>query len=141
MPGNKKKTPITNTRKRVTASARARISTKRVRKNITEDNSGLYLQDPVSTVNLNQTGPSSNSSNDQIMALLMKLDESNKALTAHMDKMEQRPSLDSTPVIPRSHGLEHQLLNTFVGNNHPLALPTQSVTFQDVALRGDLNQR
>ena len=141
MPGNNKKTAIMNTRKRVTASARARISTKRVMKNITEDNSWSYLQDPVSTVNLNQPGPSSNSSNDQIMTLLIKLDESNKALTTRMDKMEQRPSLDSTPVIPRSHGLEHQPLNTCVGNNQPSVLPTQSVTFQDVALRGDLIQR
>ena len=71
----------------------------------------------------------------------MRLDESHKALTARIDKMEQRPSLDSTPVIPRSHGLEHQALNTLVVNNHSSALPTQSVTFQDVALRGDLNQR
>ena len=72
------------------------------------------------------------------MASLMKLDESNKT---QMDKREQRPSLDSTPVIPRSHGLKYQPLNTFVGNNQPSVLPTQSVTFQDVALRGDLNQR
>ena len=141
MPGKNKKKPISNTRKRVTASARARISTKKVRKNITEDNSGSYLQDPVSTVDLNQSRPSSNSSNDQIMALLLKLDESNKALTAGMDKMEQRPALDSTPVIPRSQGIEHQALNNYGGNNHPSTLPTQSVTFQDTALRGELNLR
>ena len=141
MPGKNKKTPISTTRKRVTASARARISTKKVRKNFSEDNSGSYLQDPVSTVHLNQPGPSSNSSNDQILSLLMKLDESNKALTARMDKMEQRPSLDSTPVIPRSQGLDHQALNNVMGQNHHSALPVQSVTFQDTALRGDLNQR
>ena len=141
MPGNNKKTPISNTMKRVTASAQARISTKKVRKNISEDNSGSYLQDPVSTVHLNQSGPSSNSSNDQILSLLMKLDKSDKALTAHMDKMEQRPSLDSTPVIQRSQGLDHQVLNNVVGQNHPAALPLQSVTFQDAALRRDLNQR
>ena len=107
MPGNNNKTPITKTRKRVTASARARISTKKVRKESTSDNSGSYLQDPpVSTVTLNQPAPSTNSSNDQIMALLLKLDESNKALTARMDKMEQRSSLNSTPVISRSHNIE-----------------------------------
>ena len=75
------------------------------------------------------------------MALLMKLDESNKALTARMDKMEQRPSLDSTPVIPRSHGLEHLLLYTHRESNHLPTLTTQAVTFQDTAITGDLNQR
>ena len=139
MPGNNKKTPITNTRKRVTASARARISTKKVRKQSTADNSGSYLQDPpVSTVTLNQPAPT-NSSNDQIMALLMKLDESNKVLTARMDKMEQKPSLNSTPVIPRSHNIEPQTLNNHLGNNNFPALHTQAVRFQDPGVGSDLN--
>ena len=140
MPGNNKKTPVTNTRKRVTASARARISTKKVRKESTSDNSGSYLQDPpVST--LNQPAPSTNSSNDQIMALLLKLDESNKALTARMDKMEQRPSLNSTPVIPRSHNIEYQALNNHLGHNNLPTLHMQAVRFQDPGLGSDLNQK
>ena len=142
MPGNNKKTPITNTRKRVTASARARISTKKVRKESTSDNSGSYLQDPpVSTVTLNQPAPSTNSSNDQIMALLLKLDESNKALMAWMDNMEQRPSLNSTPVIPRSHNIEPQALNNHLSHNNLPTLHTQAVRFQDPGLGSDLNQK
>ena len=143
MPGNSKKTPISKTRKRVTASARARISTKRVRKEVTTDNSGSYLQDPVvNTVNLNQPGPStSGSSNEQIMALLLKLDESNKALMARMDKTEQRPSLDSTPVIPWSHSLKNQALNDHLSHNHPPVPPTQAVKFQETGMNGDVHQR
>ena len=142
MPGNNKKTTITNTRKRVTASARARILTKKVRKESTSDNSGSYLQDPpVSTVTLNQPAPSTTSSNDQIMALLLKPDESNKALTAWMDKMEQRPSLNSTPVIPLSHNIEPQALNNHLSHNNLPTLHTQAVRFQDPGLGSDLNQR
>ena len=142
MPGNKKKTPITTTRKRVTASARARISTKKVRREATSDHSGSYLQDPpVSTVPLNQPGPSGNSSNDRIMALLLKLDESNKVLTARIDKMEQRPSLNSTPVIPRSHNIEPQALNIQGGHNQIPAPHTQAVRFQEAGRDNGLNPR
>ena len=141
MPGKGRKTPITETRKRVTASARARISTKRIRKDNTVDSSGSYLQDPVSTNHPQTSTTPPKSSTDQILALLTRLDESNKALTARMDKMEQRPSLDSTPVIPRSHGLDHRPLDSYKESDRPTTLRTQAVTFQDTAINGDLNRR
>ena len=131
MPGNNKKTPITNTRKRVTASAGS-TATIRVRKEAVPDKSGSYLQEPaVSTVTLNQLASStSDSSNEQIIALLLKLDKS-------MDKMVQRPSLNSTPVVPQSHNLENQTLNNHLGHSHQSALPTQAVKYQDRNLNGD----
>ena len=75
------------------------------------------------------------------MALLLKLDESNKALTAWMDKMEQRPSLNSTPVIPRSHNIEPQTLNNRLGHNNLPTLHMQAARFQDPGLGSDLNQK
>ena len=48
----------------------------------------------------------SGTSNEAIITLLQKLDESNKALSSRMDRMEQRSSLNSTPVIPWLHSHE-----------------------------------
>ena len=60
MPGSNKKRPLRNTRKKMTTLASARISTKKVKRKPTIDIDGSYIQDPetVSTVNLEQLGPS-----------------------------------------------------------------------------------
>ena len=106
MPGNSKKTPISNTRKRVTASARARVSTKKVKRNVIHNSDGSYLQDQphkaVSTVtSSNSTSPVA--SNDNIVALLQQLNDSNKALTDRIDKIEEKVSRSPTTLLPRSH--------------------------------------
>ena len=101
MPGNKK-TPVTNIKKRTTASARARISTKRMKKSV-PNSDGSYIQEQpgtnVSTVKQHQSAPTSvNTHNEAILTLLQRLDESNKALRTRMDRMEQR-SFNSTKLI------------------------------------------
>ena len=100
MPGNRK-TPATTTKKRTTALARARISTKKARKT-TPEADGSYIQQGVAVST--DTVPGTNStSNEVIVSLLQKHDESNKILSSRMDRMEQRSSFNSTPVLPRSH--------------------------------------
>ena len=100
MPGNKK-TPVTTTKKRTTASARTRISTKKARKT-TPEADGSYIQEGVAVSTVTVLGTNS-TSNEAIVSLLQKLDESNKLLSSRMDRMEQRSSFNSTPVLPRSH--------------------------------------
>ena len=102
MPGNRK-TPATTIKKRTTVSARARISTKKSRKT-SPDADGSYIQDRAGVAVSTATIPGTNStSNEAIVSLLQKLDESNKLLSSRMDRMEQRSSFNSTPVLPRSH--------------------------------------
>ena len=106
MPGNSKKTPISNTRKRVTASARARTSTKKVKRNVNHNSDGSYLQEqPHEAVSTVATGSSTSSvaSNESIVALLQQLNESNRTLTDRIDKIEQKVSKSPTTLPPRSH--------------------------------------
>ena len=105
MPGNEK-TTATNSKKRTTASARARISTKRIKKSVPISD-GSYIQEQpdsnVSTSNQHQSDPTSTGThNEAILSLLQRLDESNRALTTCTDRIEQR-SFNSTPVTPRSY--------------------------------------
>ena len=100
MPGNRK-TPATTTKKRTTASARARISTKKARKT-TPEADGSYIQEEIAVSTATVPGTNS-TSNEVIVSLLQKLDESNKLLSSRMDRMEQRSSFNSTPVLPQSH--------------------------------------
>ena len=105
MPGNRK-TPVTNIKKRMTASPQARLSTKRVKKTISNADES-YIQDRTgATVNTATQPGKSGTSNEAIITLLQKLDESNKILSSRMDKMERRSSCNSTPVIPQSHSHE-----------------------------------
>ena len=106
MPGNNKKSPISNTRKRVTASARARVSTKKVKTNVNHNSDGSYLQEQphkaVSTVAIGSS-TSTVASNENIVALLQQLNDSNKMLTDRIDKIEQKVSGSPTTLPPRSH--------------------------------------
>ena len=80
--------PAANARKKVTASARARINTERTKRSA--DNNGSYIQDTtkktVSNVtSLSSTGPDSGpalqqTSNDAILAYLKRIDDSTKEL-------------------------------------------------------------
>ena len=106
MPGNNKKTPLSNTRKRVMASARARVSTKKVKRNVNHNSDGSYLQEqPHEVVSTVATGSSTSSvvSNENIVALLQQLNDSNKTLTDRIDEIEQKVSKSPTALLPRSH--------------------------------------
>ena len=98
-----KKTPASNTCKKVTASARAKISTKTVRKVASQVN-GSYIQDSngVSTVvNLSEpmASSSSSTSNADILQYLQKTDASTQALAHRVEHIEH--SANSTPIQNR----------------------------------------
>ena len=100
MPSSKK-TPAA-ARKKVTALARAHISTRRVRKQTNTDLNGSYIQpDPTPAVStetqanyLRETHPASDSS-EIIISMLNKISESNQALAQIVEAIEQNQ---------RSHG-------------------------------------
>ena len=79
-----KKTPVAAGKKKTTASARARISTRKTRR--TADNNGSYItEQPKKTVSkTSSSAPSNNTgltqqgtaTNDAILAYLTKIDES-----------------------------------------------------------------
>ena len=103
MPSNPKKTP-SGQRKRVTASARARISTKKIPwKNQIHEES--FLQDGIlasSSVSSPQPPPPAEpqSKHDMVLAMLSDIKASNQSLSDRMTKLE-RQSLESS--YPTSH--------------------------------------
>ena len=145
MPSNKK-TPVTNIKKRTTASARAKISTKRVKKSV-PNSDGSYIQDQphtnVSTSDQCQPDPTSASAhNEAILSLLHRLDESNRALTTRMDRMEQR-SFNSTPVTPRAHSHVRQPATTLphtASERAPTGLDPPAVKGSDLVPQGQVHQ-
>ena len=107
MPSTKKTLP--NDRKRVTASARARVSVKKAKKGSLQLD-GSYLEKATSkrTVSTSSsvepvTDTSTPSQNDAIMTMLNEIKESNTALAKRMDKVERIANRDATPLNPRSH--------------------------------------
>ena len=126
-----KKVPAANARKKVTASARARINTGRTKRVL--DSNGSYIQDTaketVSTVpSLSSTGPdsgpASQTSNDAILAYLKRIDDSTKALGERVQAIERNHSIDVTPVRQRLHSHDGDPPNTF-------ALPAASTGRQN----------
>ena len=123
MPSGKKELP--KSRKRVTASARARISVKKARKVINKESNGSYLgnKETVSYV-LPVTQPSTSShSSDAIMTMLYQIRDSNADLARHLDKVERR---NSTPINPQSHS-PGQPVSPQLGPSHEpqqLGIPT-----------------
>ena len=108
MPSNVKKT-LSNGRKRVTASARARISTRKV-KGEAPSQYGLYLQEAGQpwkpTKSVVRINPEQNSSppqptNSDILNVLQRLEASNRELSDRVNRMEQN-STTSTPLQIRS---------------------------------------
>ena len=102
MPSGKKTLP--KSRKRVTASARARISVSKARKVANKGSDGSYLQDKETVSNITtDPQPSTSSSNsDAIMSMLFEINESNADLARRLDKVEKQ---NSTPIIHPSHSL------------------------------------
>ena len=102
MPSGKKMLP--KSRKRVTASARARTSVSKMRKVVNKGSDGSYLQDKETVSNLPAvTQPSTSSSNsDAIMSMLYEIKDSNAELARRLDKVERQ---NSTPLNPRPHSI------------------------------------
>ena len=109
MPSNKK-TPLKGGRKRVTASARARISTRKIRKSVNGNTQGSYLEEPeqpaVSTIP--STEPSSlpplgQDSTSVIISMLQKLSDSNQSLIQRVERIEQKNSVEHVNVNQTSH--------------------------------------
>ena len=123
MPSGKKTLP--KDRKRVTASARARISVSKARKVVNKDSNGSYLAN-TETVSISPpvTQPSSTASSDAIMSMLCEIRASNADLARRLDKVEQR---NSTPINPRSHSRDHPTSPQAGPANlsQPLPLPNQ----------------
>ena len=106
MPSSKKLPAMT--RKKVTASARVKTSPKKRHKARTVDQSGSYLKASRTVSNKpsssQDTVSSEASNNDAILAMLHKLDDSNKILTQRLDRVEQR-SFTSTPLGQGAHAV------------------------------------
>ena len=104
MPSNPKKTP-SGQRKRVTASARARISTKKIRlKNQIHEES--FLQDGMlasSSVSSPQPPPPVQTNHDMVLAMLSDIKASNQSLSDRMTKLERQSSEPSYPTSHWSH--------------------------------------
>ena len=104
-----KETP-SNRRKRVTASARARISTRKVRKSVNTDNHGSFLQDQQPLMDMGKQSISAGHkplgeepSNRDIMAILTDMIESNKTMAGRIEKLESQGSKTSSPINARFH--------------------------------------
>ena len=134
MGNDKKKTPKTTLRKRVTASARARVSTTKRKQARSGQQEGSFLQqfynDSVCNglaSTSNATGPliqtqAVDSPNQEMLDLLRGLSESNKALTARMNKMEETLS---NPQLSNARLQDHdcQSITTTLGHGpHQLNL-------------------
>ena len=106
MPSSKKLPAMT--RKKVTASARAKTSPQKRHNTRTVDQSGSYLKASRTVSNKPSssqgTVSSEASNNDAILAMLHKLDDSNKILAQRVDRVEQR-SFTSSPLGQGVHAV------------------------------------
>ena len=135
-----KKTPVAAGKKKTTASARARISTRKTRR--TADNNGSYItEQPKKTVSkTSASAPSNNNgptqqgiaTNDAILAYLTKIDESTQALTQRVNQIERKQSMDMTPVRQGSHSHDNDAAESFCPQVASTSRPNhQSLRFQD----------
>ena len=106
-----KKTPVTNVRKKVTASARAKTSVRKPRVKATAHN-GSYLQHPVSTEDIivkdtviSSTAPKD--TNDVILTLLQEMNKANKDIVHRIDALERQQSVNSTPLTGKQQSRVH----------------------------------
>ena len=109
MPSNKK-TPLKGGRKRVTASARARISTRKIRKSVKGNTQGSYLEEPeqpaVSTIpSTDPTSPAplGQESTSMIISMLQKLSDSNQSLIQRVERIEQKNAGEHININQTSH--------------------------------------
>ena len=131
MPSTRKKTPAANLKKKVTASARARVSVRKAKKASSELH-GSYIE-PVSTVTatVNDTVTTSNdriahsSSNDAILSLLQDMNRSNQDRVRRIDPLEHQQSANSSPIVMRSQSQVHSHLASFTTDS--ISDPTQDI--------------
>ena len=129
-----KKTPASNTRKKVTASARAKISTRKVWK-VASQVDGSYIQDSNGgTTEGILTEPMvasfSSTSNAAILQYLQKIDASTQVLARRVEHLEH--SANSTPIQNRQHS--HFPESSAEGSLHAVGQgfnPSQTMRFQE----------
>ena len=87
MPKEGKETPC-NKRKKVTASARARISTSKIRKVANAEAHGSFLQmDPPATMSTEHSSLQAGPSNQSIMAVLTDIAQSTRSLAGRVENL------------------------------------------------------
>ena len=122
MPKESKNAP-SNKRKKVTASARARISTRKIRKVANAKAHGSFSQtNPPVTVSTEHAPLQVDPSNQSIMAMLTDIAQSTRSLAGRVEKLESQGVATSSPVNPGSHRCDRPLLE-----QHP---PLQSQYIQ-----------
>ena len=149
-----KKTPATNGRKKVTASARAKTSIRKPRTKTTAHN-GSYLQ-PVSTEDIiakdtviSSTTP--RDTNDAILTLLQDMSKTNKDIVNRIEALERQQSVNSTPLMGRQQPRVHidpnpaHAMNTFAppsskSTNVNYASQQNTMTGRAVLMGADNNQ-
>ena len=135
------------TRKKVTASARARISTRKIRKDTHKDLNESYIQaasqPPVSTMPSTSTqdpDPRGSDSSNAILSMLTELSESNCVLLTRIERVEQRQTTaayaSQTP--PHPHGTDRfpHIPSHTVGRedrHRQVQLPPVNVTSQQTS--------
>ena len=120
MPSTRKE-PVANVRKKVTASARAKINTGRGKR--TSD-IGSYIQDTTKKTVSNVTSSSSTgldsgpalqqTSNDAILAYLKRIDDLTKELGKCVQAIQRNQSIYVTPVRQWLHSHDGYPPNTFM---------------------------
>ena len=121
MANDRKKTPKTTLRKRVTASARAHVSTTRRKQTRSTPQEGSFLQQFDKDIVSNALASSNDASgssiqphavpspNQEMLDLLRGLSDSNKRLAARMDKMEETilnpPTFNTRPQDHERHSV------------------------------------
>ena len=104
MPGNRKKSPATEGKRKTRASDKARSTPRKSKKQKSASfNDGSYLQSsgqqpPVSTADSSTQPLLSATTGQAILDMLSKLDASNQELSRRMDRFERNGSISSTPL-------------------------------------------
>ena len=104
MPQTRKKSPVTQGKRKTRASDKASTSPKKHRKNKSSvsvnDGSYLQLQDQVAVSTVPSTTQNfiSVSTGQMILEMLNKIDASNQELSKRMDRVERAGSVSSTPI-------------------------------------------
>ena len=117
-----KKAPIANARKKMTASARVRISTVRAKR--TSDKNGSYIQETTKRTLSNvhnlpspcpDSGPAcQETANEAILTYLKKIDNTTKVFGQQVQAIEESQSLYVTPIRQWSHSHEGDPPNNFL---------------------------
>ena len=100
-----------NKRKRVTASARARISIKKIRKVANTEAHGSVIQtNPPANVSTEHASSQIDPSNQSIMAMLTDIAQSTRSLAGRVKKLELLGTSTSSLINPGSHRHDRPLL-------------------------------